>query len=143
WFYHGSPIGRKQLVRLFASILRRDENGDFWLETPAERCRIKVEDAPFLAVEINVNGSGETQDITFRTNIDEVVVAGPERPIRVATDSRSDAPAPYVLVRPGLEALITRAVYYELVELGCERHIEGETVLGVWSGGAFFPLGRL
>lgn len=143
WFYHGSPIGRKQLVKLFASILRRDEAGDYWLETPAERCRIAVEDAPFLAVEINLKGAGETQDIAFHTNVDDIVIAGPDRPIRMATDSETAEARPYVLVRPGLEALIARPVYYQLVELGIERDIDGETVLGVWSDGSFFVLGRL
>lgn len=143
WFYHGSPIGRKPLVRLFASVLRRDEAGDFWLETSAEKCRIRVDDAPFLAVAMTVAGKGPRQRIAFRTNVDENVTADRDHPIRVVTDAESGEPAPYVMVRDGLEALIARSVFYDLVELGVERQIAGVTTLGVWSGGRFFPIGAI
>lgn len=137
WFYQGSPIGRRGLVRLFASVLRRDEAGDYWLITPAERGRIQVDDAPFTAVELTVAGEGPDQALTFRTNIDEMVTAGPDHPIRVAVNPDTGEPAPYILVREGLEALIVRSVYYELVE----RSVEGQDGrIGVWSQGAFFPL---
>ena len=86
WLYRGSPIGRKELVCLFASVLKRDEEGEFWLETPAERGRIEVEDAPFLAVELDWTGCGRDQVLTFRTNVDELITAGPEHPIRIAHD---------------------------------------------------------
>jgi hypothetical protein len=143
WFYHDSPIGRKPLVRLFASVLRRDEAGEFWLETPAEKCRIRVDDAPFVAVEMTVAGKGRRQRLTFRTNVDEIVTADADHPIRVAVDRETGEPAPYVMVRDGLEALIARAVFYDLVELGVERAVDGAPALGVWSGGRFFPIGAL
>jgi hypothetical protein len=143
WFYNGSPIGRLNLVKLFSSVLRRDEQGDYWLITPAERGRIDVEDAPFVAVELTVEGSGEDQKLTFRTNLDQSVTAGPDHPIRVATDPDSGEPVPYVMVRGGLEARIERSVYYELVDLGVERQSGGQTQIGVWSNGTFFLLGSL
>ena len=143
WFYHGSPIGRKRLVKLFAGVLRRDENGDYWLETPAEKCRIRVDDAPFTAVEMVVSGDGKDRTLSFRTNVDEFVTVGADHPIRVVTDVTSGEPSPYVLVRGGLEALIVRSVFYDLVDLGEEIVIDGEPVFGVWGGGAFFPIGRL
>ena len=118
WFYRGSPITRARLVKLFATVLRREADGSFWLVTPAERGRITVEDAPFLAVELAAEGEGAAQALTFRTNLDEIVTADAEHPIRVATDPASGAPSPYILVRGGLEARLTRAVFYELVERG-------------------------
>lgn len=143
WFYHGSPIGRKELVKLFASVLHRDSAGRYLLETPAERGVIEVEDAPFLAVELTVEGAGRTQSLIFRTNLDENVVADAAHPLRIASDPVSGEPNPYVSVRDGLEARLTRPVYYELVELGGEETINGETLFGVWSAGTFFPLGSL
>lgn len=143
WFYNGSPIGRLNLVKLFSSVLRRDEQGDYWLITPAERGRIDVEDAPFVAVELTVEGSGEGQKLVFRTNLDQTVTAGPDHPIRVAVDPETDEPVPYVMVRSGLEARIERSVYYELVDLGIERQSGGQTQIGIWSSGTFFLLGNL
>ncbi len=143
WYYLGSPIGRRALVKLFASVLKRDTDGDFWLETPVEKCRIQVEDAPFLAVEMTVQGAGKARSLEFRTNVDEIVIAGPDHPIRVETDSATGEPSPYVMIRDGLEALIARAVFYDLVELGEERRVDGESMLGVWSDGVFFSLGAL
>jgi uncharacterized protein len=143
WFYHGSPIGRKQLVKLFATVLHRDGDGKYWLETPAEKCGIQVDDAPFVAVEMEVSGVGQQREITFRTNVDEFVTVNAEHPIRVDTDMETGEPSPYVLVRDRLDALIARAVFYDLVDLGEERLIDGETVFGVWSHRSFFPLGRL
>ena len=129
------------MVKLFASVLKRDEAGDFWLETPIEKCRIQVEDAPFIAVDISSSGTGRDQSISFRTNLDENVIAGPDHPIRVVHDPGTGNPSPYVLVRDGLEALISRAVYYDLVELAVEEIRGGNTVLGVWSAGTLFDLG--
>jgi hypothetical protein len=148
WMYRGSPIGRKELVCLFASVLRRDEDGGFWLQTPAERGRIQVEDAPFVAVELDWTGEGRRQVLSFRTNVDQIVTAGPEHPIRVAHDLLTCEPTPYIMVRPGagrlaIEARIARAVYYELVALGESRWVGGRRVLGVWSSGMFFPLGEV
>lgn len=143
WFYHGSPIGRKPLVRLFASVLRREEDGDYYLVTPAERCRILVEDAPFTAVELTVRGSGRAQALAFRTNLDAEITADADHPIRVAQNPDTAEPRPYILVRDGLEARILRPVYYELVALGETRAIAGEEHFGIWSKEQFFPLGRL
>ena len=142
WFYHGSPIGRKPLVRLFASVLRR-EGDEFLLVTPVERGRIVVDDAPFTAVELDVAGSGRDQELRFRTNLDDEVVADALHPIRVAHDADTAEPSPYIEIRNRLEARILRPVYYQLVELGEERRVGGEDLFGVWSKGQFFALGRL
>jgi hypothetical protein len=141
WFYQGSPIGRKPLVKLFSTVLRREQDGSFWLVTPVERCRIAVDDAPFVAVEMHVSGSGQTRSLRFRTNVDDEVTAGPAHPIRVAMNPTTGEPSPYVLVRGGLEALIARAVFYDLVELAEPAVVDGRNTLGVWSDGAFFVLG--
>jgi hypothetical protein len=141
WLYKGTSIDRKPMVKLFASVLTRDEKGDYWLETPVEKCRIQVEDAPFVAVEMVVSGTGSKQTLQFRTNLDDIVIAGPDNPIRIDVDVESGEPSPYVLVRTALDALIARAVFYDLVELGVEEQRQGKTVFGVWSGGVFFPLG--
>jgi len=144
WFYHGSPIGRIALVKLFSTVLRRDDAGDYWLVTPAEQGRIEVDDVPFVAVEVKAEGAGQGRSLSFRTNLDEWVTAGPDHPIRVIGDPElSDAPAPYILIRDRLEARIGRAVFYELVELAEERQTPQGTELGVWSGQTFFPLGQL
>jgi hypothetical protein len=140
WFYHGSPIGRKPLVKLFASVLQRGGDGDYWLATPAERGRITVEDAPFTAVEVSVAGLGSSQSLTFRTNLDDQVTADDAHPIRVRYAADSGEPRPYILVREGLEARILRPVFYHLVELAEVRRSGGEEVYGVWSRGQFFPL---
>ncbi len=140
WFYRGSPIARLALVKLFATVLSRDEEGAYWLTTPAERGRITVDDAPFTAVELTRASGPDVEAgnriLSFRSNLDHQVDAGPDNPIRVAFDAESGAPRPYILVRPGLEALILRPVYYELVDHACE--VDGRT--GVWSNGTFFPL---
>jgi hypothetical protein len=140
WFYLGSPIRRLPLVKLFASVLRREPDGRYWLVTPAERARIEVEDVPFLAVALTAEGEGREQQLIFRTNLDDIVTAGPVNPLRVET-AASGEPAPYILLRDGIEARLARPVFYELVELGAVEEIEGRTEFGVWSGGRFFPLG--
>ncbi len=140
WYYHGSPIGRKELVRLFASVLSRDSGGDFWLITPAEKCRIVVEDAPFVAVELSRRGEGRDQVLILRSNVDDTVTVDADHPIRVETDPETGEPSPYVLVRDRLEARISRGVFYELVDLGRTEEAAGESVYGVWSSGDFFPL---
>ena len=142
WFYHGSPIGRKPLVKLFAGVLTRDAHGDFWLETPIEKARIQVDDAPFTAVEIFVEGAGVQRCLRFRTNVDDMVTLDADHPLRVAVDADTGEPAPYLAVRDGLEALIVRAVFYDLVELGDEKTAADGAVLGVWSSGRIFALGR-
>lgn len=143
WFYHGSPITRKPLVKLFASVLRRDETGRYLLVTPVERGLIDVEDAPFTAVALTASGSGRTQRLTFRTNLDDEIVAGPGNPIRVAEHPDTGEPSPYIHVRDGLEALIARPVFYQLVDLGGGEVLDGVEVFGVWSGQTFFRLGSL
>lgn len=143
WFYHGSPIGRKPLVKLFASVLKRDEDGVFWLETPAEKGTVVVDDAPFVAVELEAEGAGRDQRLTFRTNLDDFVTADADHPIRVDVDPGSQEPSPYVRVRGRLDALIARPVFYELVERAETVERDGARVMGVWSAGTFFELGRL
>ena len=148
WLYRGTPINRKELVCLFASVLKRDEGGDWWLETPAERGRIQVEDAPFVAVELDWSGNGRDQLLSFRTNVDQIVAAGPDHRLRVSHDLLTCEPTPYLHVRAGggslaIEARINRAVYYELVALAVPETVGCRRMLGVWSGGTFFPLGEL
>ncbi|HUH85822.1 MAG TPA: DUF1285 domain-containing protein [Stellaceae bacterium] len=142
WYYRGSPIGRLPLVRLFSTVLRRAEDGSYWLETPVERGRITVEDVPFVAVELIRKGEGREQELIFRTNIDDTVAADAAHPLRVVNHGEN-GPSPYILLRDGLEARLNRPVFYELVELGCEEQVGEETLYGVWSKGQFFPLGRL
>lgn len=141
WFHEGSPINRPSLVKLFAGILKREADGAYYLETPAEKRRITVDDAPFVAVEVTAEGAGDNRRLTFRTNVGDRVSAGPEHPIRVAFDEETGEPAPYVMVRGGMEALIVRPVYYELVNMGETRRQDGGEVLGVTSGGVFYVLG--
>lgn len=135
WIHEGGRIGREALVRLFSTILRKDPDG-YWLVTPVEKLRIVVEDAPFLAVRVDRVGEA----LRFQTNVGDEVDADPAHPIRVEIDDDGE-PRPYVLVRGGLEALITRPVFYELVEMAEERATEEGPVLGVASGGAWFPIG--
>ncbi|MBD8493808.1 DUF1285 domain-containing protein [Pseudomonas syringae] len=140
WYYLGSPIGRKPMVRLFSRIIRRDGD-DYFLVTPVEKVGIKVDDAPFVAVTLHVEGEGETQVLRMHTHVDDEVEVGPEHPVRVHIDPLTQEPAPYVHVRANLEALIHRNVFYQLVELAVVREIDGQRWLGVWSGGAFFRIG--
>ncbi|MDJ0630886.1 MAG: DUF1285 domain-containing protein [Rhodobacter sp.] len=139
WFYLGTPIGRKELVRLFSSILRKDGD-DYFLVTPVEKVGITVDDAPFVAVDFDVSGTGRDQALTFITQVDDVVTAGPERPIRVERDPQTGEPSPYVLVRTNLEALIDRKSFYRLVDIGVTEPVAGEDWFGVWSSGRFFPI---
>lgn len=141
WYYLGSPIGRKPMVRLFSSIIRRDGD-DYFLVTPVEKVGITVEDAPFVAVSVEVSGEGERQVLRFVTHVEDEVEAGAEHPIRVVIDPVTQEPSPYVHVRANLEALIHRNAFYQLVELAVVREIDGRRWLGVWSGGEFFPIGE-
>lgn len=144
WLYQGSPITRPALVRLFASVLRRDADGRYVLVTPVEMVDIAVEDAPFLAVELQVDGVGREQQLVFRTNVNDIVRCGPEHPLRFETEAESGGLKPYVRVRGRLEALVTRALYYDLVDLairpGERPHGVDAEVPGIWSGGQFFQL---
>lgn len=138
WHYMGTPIGRPALVRLFASVLKR-EGEDHFLVTPVEKVGIRVEDAPFLAVELALDGEGAGRVLSFRTNVDDVVSAGPDHPVTFRPDVAGGL-KPYVEVRRGLLARATRPVFYELVELGEVRAVDGAEMFGVASGGAFFPM---
>ena len=142
WFYQGTPIGRKPMVRLFSSIIRREDDA-YFLVTPVEKVGIVVDDAPFVAIELRAEGEGEAQTLFFVTNVDDEVAASAEHPIRVVEHPRTHEPSPYVHVRANLEALIHRNVFYRLVELAVPRTINGDDWLGVWSGGEFFPIGAL
>ena len=142
WFYEESPISRIQIVKLFSTVLKREED-NYYLVTPVEKWRISVEDAPFVAVLLEPEGAGEAQSLVFNTNVGEEVVAGPNNPIRVEYDPVTGEPKPYIFVRDRLEALISRNVFYQLVELAEQRVMEGNEVLGVNSGGEFFSLGEL
>ena len=142
WHYQGSPIARMELVRLFATILRRDpDKGGYWLATPAEMCRITVEDAPFLAVEALIEGRGADQIIGFRTNVDEAVRLDTDHPLRMGKVADGSGEAPYITVRPGLEARATRSVYYQLADRAEELDTGDGRWIGLWSSGSFFPLG--
>ncbi|PYE87107.1 DUF1285 domain-containing protein [Phyllobacterium leguminum] len=140
WFYMGTPIGRQPLVRLFSTILRKDEDGRTYLVTPVEKVGIRVEDAPFLAVEMDVSGEGATQVLTFRTNVGDVVEAGPEHPLRFEIDEANGGLKPYLTVRGRLEALLARPVMYDLVARGEEMKIGVQKMFAVWSKGAIFPI---
>ncbi|MBA8843249.1 hypothetical protein FHW02_001285 [Ochrobactrum sp. RH1CCR137] len=140
WFYMGTPIGRKQLVRLFSTVLRKDEDGKTYLVTPVEKVGIRVEDAHFMAVEMEVSGEGATQALTFRTNVGDVVTADAQHPLRFVVEPESGGLKPYVLVRGRLEALIARSVMYDLVALGEEIEIDGMQTFAVRSGGVVFPI---
>ncbi|MFS0737645.1 DUF1285 domain-containing protein [Sphingomonas sp. 1P06PA] len=136
WYHQGSPIGRPAMVQLFSTILRREPDGGFVLVTPVEKLDITVEDAPFVAVEVKSEGEGRDRRLAFRLNTGELVVAGPENPLRF--EPRDDGPHPYLAVRAGLNALIVRSVYYELVALALA---DGSEPPALWSDGARFALG--
>jgi uncharacterized protein len=143
WFYQGSPIGRKPMVRLFSRILRRDPDGRYFLVTPVEKVDLAVTDAPFLAVEMEVAGLGRDQRLIFRTNVDDIVVAGPDHPLRFELEPGSGGLKPYLRVRGRLDALVTRALYYDLVALATDNHDASDGAVGImsiWSAGAQFPL---
>jgi hypothetical protein len=148
WLYKGSPINRKAMICLFSTVLKREADGAFFLETPAERGIIDVEDAPFVAVALHWSGHGKGQSLSFRLNTDECIAAGREHPIRISHDLLTCEPTPYLHVRDGkgkypIEARINRATYYELVALAEPGLYRGRKVLGVWSEGVFFSLGDL
>lgn len=140
WFYLGTPIGRAALVQLFSSVLRKDEDGKTYLVTPVEKVGIRVEDAPFVAVEVDASMRGGEQVLTFRTNVGDVVEAGPQNPLRFAEERETGGLKPYLLMRGRLEALVNRAVTYELVALGEEVEVEGRRMFSVRSNGAAFPI---
>lgn len=138
WSYMGSPIGRPRLVNLFARVLRRDADGSYFLVTPAEKVDVAVSDAPFLAIEMEVRGSGRSRDLIFRTNVDDVVMCGADHALRFVAELESGGLKPYVHVRGRLEALVVRSLTYDLLDM-VEENDAGKT--GVWSGGRFFEVG--
>jgi uncharacterized protein len=139
WFYQGTPIGRPGLVKLFSGILKR-EGDSYFLVTPVEKVGIVVDDAPMVAVDFTVEGAGEGQVLTFHTLTEDVAVAGPANPIRVARHAETGEPSPYVLIRANLEALIDRKSFYRIIDLGAYAVHEEQRWFGLWSGGQFFPL---
>lgn len=138
WDHMGTPISRPAMVKLFSTILRHDEDGKFYLVTPVEKVGIRVDDAPFIAVEMNAEGKGETQILHFRTNMDDEFILSQDHPLRIAFNDKGE-PSPYILVRGRLEALISRPVYYQLADMLCEK--DGQ--YGLWSAGTFFPFGAV
>ena len=140
WFYLGTPIGRMPLVQLFSTVLRKDEDGKTYLVTPVEKVGIRVVDAPFVAVEMDVSGEGDERVITFRTNVGDVVEAGPDHPLRFVDEDETGGLKPYVHVRGRLEALVARPVMYELVEHGEAIEIDGRAMFSVRSKGQVYPI---
>jgi uncharacterized protein len=140
WFYNGTPIGRPALVRLFSTILRKDDDR-YVLVTPVEKVGIEVEDAPFLAVELAHENGDNGRALKFRTNVEDWVEAGPDHPLRFEA-GEAEGLKPYVHVRADLWALVKRALFYELVDLGEKRIIAGDEMFGVESKGVFFPMMR-
>jgi len=139
WFYLKTPIGRPALVKLFASVLKR-EGEKYFLVTPVEKCGIRVDDAPFLAVELNIEDGEHGQVLNFRTNVDDWVACGPQHALRFVPEAGTGGLKPYLHVRRDLWAKVTRALFFDLVELGEERDLEGRAMFGVVSMGAFFPM---
>lgn len=141
WVHEGKPIRRAALVNLFASVLKLEEDGEYYLVTPVEKVRIRVEDCPFIAQEMDVSGEGSEQKLIFTTNIGEQVTADAEHPLRIDVHPQTGEPHPTVHVRSGLNALINRAVFYRLVDLAQPAADgSGESTMGIWSGGIFFPI---
>ena len=141
WWHEGTRIGRQRMVKLFSTILRKDEDGEIYLVTPYEKVIVRVEDAPFLAVRVDRAGEvGPEQTLVFTTNLGDVAIAGADLPLRVETDAETQEPSPYVLVRGRLEAKLTRPVFYELADMAVPSP-DDATRLGVWSGGVFFDIG--
>jgi len=139
WFYLKTPIGRPALVKLFASVLKR-EGDNYYLVTPVEKCGIRVDDAPFLAVEMNVGDGADGHVLNFRTNVDDWIACGPQHRLRFEPEADTGGLKPYLHVRRDLWAKVTRALFFDLVELGEERDVEGTAMFGVSSMGEFFPM---
>ena len=140
WFYMGTPIGRAPLVRLFSTVLRKDDDGKTYLVTPVEKIEITVEDAHFVAVEMSPRGKGKDQVLTFRTNVGDVVEASDQNPLRFEIVEENQGVKPYLLVRGRLEALVSRAVMYDLIALGEDVEIDDVSVFSLRSNGAVFPI---
>lgn len=139
WHYQNTLIARRSLVELFASVLRKDDDGQTYLVTPVEKILVRVADAPFLAVEMDVSGVGAAQVLRFRTNLDTWVGVDSAHPLRFETQAESGGLKPYVRVRGRLDALVTRAIYLDLVELAQAGSVPPGEPIGVWSGGVWWP----
>jgi hypothetical protein len=139
WFYMKTPIGRPALVKLFASVLKREGDG-YFLVTPVEKCGITVDDAPFLAVELNVENGAEGRVLHFRTNVDDWVECGPQHALRFEPEAGTGGLKPYLHVRRDLWAKVTRTLFFDLVDIGEEREVEGKAMFGVSSMGVFFAM---
>jgi uncharacterized protein len=139
WFYLKTPIGRPALVKLFASVLKREDD-KYFLVTPVEKCGIEVDDAPFLAVELNIEDGAEGRVLNFRTNVDDWIACGPENKLRFEPEEGTGGLKPYLHVRRDLWAKVTRPLFFDLVELGEERDVDGVAMFGVASGGMFFAM---
>ncbi len=139
WFYCQTPIGRPALVRLFASVLKR-EGDRYFLVTPVEKCGIEVEDAPFLAVELKVEQSPSGRVLHFRTNVDDWVACGPQHPLRFTREAGTGGIKPYLHVRRDLWAKVTRTLWFDLVDLGEEREVDGRAMFGIVSMETFFAM---
>ncbi|MBX3455685.1 DUF1285 domain-containing protein [Ferrovibrio sp.] len=142
WYYMGTPIDRIPMVKLFAGILRREPDDAYVLVTPVEKVGIRVDDVPFLAVEMQFEGEGRQRRIAFRTNLDEIVPLDAEHPLRVDVAPETGEPSPYINVRDRLEARLARPVYYQMAELA-EPADDDPSLLGVWSAGGFHALGKV
>lgn len=140
WLYEGKPIGREAIVRLFSTILRREDDGHYYLVTPVEKWRVRVEDAPLLAHSLRANGKGREQVLTVTTNTGETIEIGEEHPLYVGTYDGTDEPRPVVKLRHGLEARLVTAAYYDLADLIAEESDGDETAIGVWSNGNFYKI---
>lgn len=140
WFYQGSPIGREAMVRLFSTILRRDDDDRYYLVTPVEKCGIEVADVPFVATRMEVMGSGADQNLEFTSNVGDVATAGKAHPLRFETGSERGVHIPYICMRDRLDARIGRAVYYDLIDCGSVHRHDDADWFGVWSGGCFWPI---
>ena len=136
WYYMNSPIGRKPLYTLFSRVLRLDDDGKYYLVTPVEKCGIRVDDAPFLAIRMTTSGRGRAQSIVFETNVDDQVIVNADHPLRFSDEAGTDGLKPYVRVRANLDALVNRALFYDLVALGVVEN----GWFGVWSAGEFFKM---
>ncbi len=143
WIYNKTPIGRQKLVKLFSSVLKR-EGDQYFLVTPVEKIGIKVKDVPFIATSLDVNGSGENQQLYFTTNVGDTVIAGLDHPLTFIGQQLNETIKPYIHIRhdiaDGLQARLSRPVYYQLANLAVEGEHDGKTCFGVWSEGVFFPL---
>jgi len=143
WYYQGTPITRKSMIKLFSSVLNKDSNGDYWLITPFEKGRIQVDDVPYLAEELYVKGKDRSQEINFRTNIDEEVCLGPDFDLWLKSKNDTGESIPYINTARGLSARLTRSVFYQLVDLGKVFEDKGNAFLGVWSREKLFFLGNI